>query len=55
MVIISQYIHISNHHIVCLKLTQYCVNYISIKLEKMKTQCFFWENTLVKNKFYIKL
>lgn len=35
VVIISQYMAISNHHIVQLKLTQY-VNYISIKLAKKR-------------------
>ena len=33
---ISQYIHVSNPHILPLKLTQCYINYISIKLETIK-------------------
>lgn len=36
---ISKYIHISNHHVVHLKLTVLYVNYISIKLGKKHTNC----------------
>ena len=39
VVIILQFINVSSQPIVNLKLTQLCVNYISIKLEKEKRKC----------------
>ena len=37
MVIILQYIHISNHHVVYLKIyTMFDINYITVKLERKK-------------------
>ena len=40
--IISKYIIVSNHHIVYLKLTQYDVNYISVKLGKGTSLVVQW-------------
>lgn len=44
MVIISQYICKSSHHAAYLKFIQWCVNYLSIKLEKKKPNCWLIES-----------
>ena len=48
VIIVLQYIHISNHYTVHLKLTQYYVNYISVKLGRktrtFKSNCIHKEN-----------
>ena len=38
VVIIPQYIHVMNHHINILTLTQYYVSYISIKMDNNKNK-----------------